>query len=166
MRTVNVEQLTTDDFLPFGFYADILGARSERIGVPPIEFYRDQVQQDLGVASRVSFSNCRIGWRPLVIDVTEMHSTCGEGAMPLDNDMLLHVIPASPPGTGPDLAKARVFCVPAGTMVVLRAGVWHHAPFTPNRRPVNVLISLPERTYANDCHLMKLPRNQRITIKL
>jgi ureidoglycolate lyase len=166
MRTVKVERLTTDGFLAFGFYADILNAKSEKLGTPPIEFYRDQVQQDLGGATRVSFSNCRVEKRPLVIDVTEAHSVCGEGALPLDNDMLLHVAPASPPAAGPDLDKVRVFRVPAGTMVVLRPGVWHHAPFTPNQRPVNVLIALPERTYANDCHVVKLPKAQRIAIQL
>lgn len=37
---------------------------------------------------------------------------------------------------------------------------------TTNQRPVNVLIVLPQRTYANDCHVVRLPKAQRIAIKL
>lgn len=111
MRTIAVERLTTDGFLPFGFFADILQPQSEKLGAPPIEFFRDQVQQDLG-------------------------------------------------GT------ARVFHVPAGTMVVLRPGVWHHAPFTTNHRSVNILITLPERTYANDCTVVEFAPADQIAIQL
>ena len=50
----------------------------------------------------------------------------------------------------------QVFRVPMGTMVVLRPGVWHHAPFTVDDDPANVLIVLPERTYANDCLVVEL----------
>jgi ureidoglycolate lyase len=41
--------------------------------------------------------------------------------------------------------------VPKGTLVVLRRGVWHHAPFAAGKSAVNAIIVLPERTYKNDC---------------
>lgn len=156
MRTVHVEELSVNAFLPFGTYANTIDADTEKIGDPPIEFYRDMVQQDLGRASTVSFSVCRVKERAHVIDVTEYHSVTGEGILPLDNDVLIHVAPATPPGVGVSLEKLRVFRVPRGTMVVLRPGVWHHAPLTVNGSPANVLIVLPERTYANDCEVVEL----------
>ncbi len=84
--------------------------------------------------------------------------------LPLDNDVLIHVAPATPAAVVP-LDKVRVFRVPRGTMVTLRPGVWHHAPFTANNQPANVLIVLPERTYANDCVVVKLDEKDRIRIE-
>ncbi|MBN1675881.1 MAG: ureidoglycolate lyase [Kiritimatiellae bacterium] len=163
MRTVQVEELSADAFLPFGFYARLIDPAAEKIGAPPIDFYRDMVQQDLGGASAVSYSTCRVEKREPVIDVTEYHTATGEGILPLDNDALIHVGPASP-GDVPPLNRFRVFRVPKGTMAVLRPGVWHHAPFTVNDEPANVLIALPERTYANDCRVVELAGDDRIRV--
>ena len=156
MRTVQAKELSTDAFLPFGFYASMIDPESQKIGAVPVEFYRDMVQQDLGGASIASFSTCRVEPREMVIDVTEYHSAAGEGILPLDNDVLIHVAPASPPGADVPLEEIEVFRIPRGTMVVLRPGVWHHAPLTTNGAPANVLIVLPERTYANDCEVVEL----------
>ncbi|MCP4402790.1 MAG: ureidoglycolate hydrolase [bacterium] len=163
MRTVQVQELQIETFLPFGFYADMIDPDSEKIGAPPIEFFRDMLQQELGNAGRVSFSTCRVEARELIIDVSEYHSTAGEGILPLDNDVLIHVAPATPDAQCP-LNKIAVFRVPQGTMVVLRPGVWHHAPFTTDGRPANTFIVLPERLYANDCHVFELETQDRIKI--
>jgi ureidoglycolate lyase len=85
----------------------------------------------------------------LNIDTNEFHTSTGEGILPLDNDIFIHVGPATA-GEVP-FEKIRVFLIPKGTMVVLRPGTWHHAPFTSGNKPANVLIVLPERTYAIDC---------------
>jgi ureidoglycolate lyase len=165
MRTVKVEELSAEAFLPFGFYADMIDPRAERIGDPPVEFYRDMVQQDLGGASIASFSNCRVEQREPVIDVTEYHTAVGEGILPLDGDVLIHVAPATPPGEAAPVGKMRVFRVPQGTLVVLRPAIWHHAPFTLSGDPVNTLIVLPERTYANDCIVQELEEADKIHIE-
>ncbi len=166
MRTVKVAELSVEEFWPFGFYANLVNPDADKIGTPPIEFFRDMVQQNLGGASIVSFSTCRVEKRDLVIDVTEYHSKTGEGILPLDNDILIHVGPATPPGAGVPLDRIKVFRVPKGTMVVLRPGTWHHAPFTVNGDPANVLIALPERTYANDCQVFELAESDRIRIEV
>lgn len=166
MRTVKVQELTPQAFLPFGFYGPLCDPSSEKIGAPPIEFFRDIVQQDLGGASIVSFSTCRVEGRDPVINVSEYHTRTGEGILPLDNDILIHVAPATPPAAGVPLDKICVFRVPRGTMVVLRPGVWHHAPFALNDRPANVLIVLPERTYANDCVVVGLKEADQIRIEV
>jgi ureidoglycolate lyase len=164
MRSVKIENLTAEAFLPFGFFAKLVDPTGEVIGAPPIEFFRDAVQQDLGGAGIASFSTCRVERRDPVIDVCEYHTKCGEGILPLDNDVLIHVAPATA-GSLPPLDKMRVFRVPKGTMVTLRPGVWHHAPFTANNQPANVLIVLPERTYANDCIVVNLGEKERIAIR-
>ena len=48
MKSLKIEALTVESFLPFGFYADLVNPKTEKIGAAPIEFFRDMVQQDLG----------------------------------------------------------------------------------------------------------------------
>jgi len=165
MRTVKVEDLSVEKFLPFGSYANYLNPQTEKIGAAPIEFFRDMVQQTLGAHTIASFSTCRVEKREPVIDVTEYHSTTGEVMLPLDRDILIHVGPATPPGDEVPLDKIRVFRVPQGTLVSLRPGVWHHAPFTLSDQPANVLIVLPERVYANDCVVVLLEADARLRIE-
>ena len=163
-KTLTVESLTADAFGPFGFFASMIDPAATVIVKKPIEFYRDMLQLDLGGANIASLSVCRVEPRPAVVDVTEYHSYCGEGILPLDNDVVIHVGPACPDEELP-LEQFRAFAVPKGTLVVLRPGVWHHAPMTMNAKPANVLIILPERTYANDCTVVNLPKTQRLTVK-
>jgi ureidoglycolate lyase len=165
MRTVKIEDLSVEAFLPFGFYARHLNPSTEKIGAPPVEFFRDMVQQELGNATRVSFSTCRVEKRAPKIDVTEYHSRTGEAILPLDRDVLIHVGPATEGKVEVPLDKLRVFRVPRGTLVVLRPGVWHHAPFTVDGEAANVLIVLPERTYANDCVVVELTEADQLVIE-
>lgn len=166
MRTVKAEELGVESFLPFGRFANLVDPDAEKLGAAPIEFFRDIIQQNLGGASTPSFSTCRVEKRDLVVDITEYHDTTGEGVLPLDNDILIHVGPASASSSEVPLDKIRIFRVPKGTMVVLRPGVWHHAPFTVDENPANVLIVLPERTYATDCTVVEIAAPDRIQIEM
>lgn len=163
-RTLKVEELSMEAFRPFGTYARLIDPEGCKLGAPPIEFFRDAVCQDFS-RGLTAFSTCRVEKRPLIVDVTEYHTETPEGTLPLDNDVFIHVGPATPnDGTVP-LDEFRVFRVPHGTMVVLHPGVWHHAPFTVNDEPANVLIVLPERTYANDCVVHELSADQTLTVE-
>ena len=168
MRIVKVEELNVEKFLPFGYYADYLVSTREKfvLGIGgAIEFFPDMVQQDLGGVSMASFSALRVAPRELRIDITEYHTQVAEVVLPLDGDVLMHVGPPTVPGRGVPLDKIRVFRVPRGTLVALRPGVWHHAPFTVNNDPVNMLIVLPERIYATDCEVTELPAVDQIKIE-
>jgi ureidoglycolate lyase len=98
-----------------------------------------------------------------VVDVTEYHTATGEGILPLDADALIHVAPATAPGDVP-ADRVEIFRVPKGTFVSLRPGVWHHAPFAHGSDVANVLIVLPERTYANDCIVQELAEEQQVEV--
>ncbi|MFC1734695.1 ureidoglycolate lyase [Candidatus Hydrogenedentota bacterium] len=165
MRTIRVRELDVEEFMPYGRYAALIGPKGEKLGSPPIEFFRDMLQQDLGGSGVPSFSTCRVEKRDMVIDVAEYHTLTSEGILPLDNDVLIHVAPATALEDGVPLGKVAVYLVPKGTMVVLRPGVWHHAPFTIGDGPANVLIVLPERTYANDCEVVELAEDEQIRIE-
>lgn len=166
MRTVSVESLTQEAFAPFGSYANLINPEDIKFGQPPIEFFRDQVQQSLNQNGMLSFSTCRVEKREPVIDVSEYHSYTGEGILPLDQDILIHVGPATANGDGIPLDSIRVFRVPKGVMITLKPGVWHHAPFTTSDEPANTLIVLPERTYANDCIVVELDEADQIRVNL
>ena len=165
--TVMARDLTLEGFAPYGSFVNILNppAGAPRIGLGPIEFFPDMIQAHFGTSTTVSFSLCRDRKRPLVIDALECHSRTCECMMPLDGDMLLQVAPAAPRGEVP-LDKIEVFRVPKGTLVVMRPGTWHHGPFAVDSDIVNILVVLPERTYANDSEVYEIPEQQRIIIAL
>lgn len=164
MRKAVVKELTLESFLPYGTFVDMLNPKTVKIGEDPIEFFRDMIQVDLGCATKASFSTCRIGKRPYIIDYTECHSTCGEGILPLDGDILIHVAAATPNGVEP-FDDIEVYKVPKGTFIALRPGVWHHGPFICNDNEyTNILNVIPERLYANDCIVLKVPENKLIEI--
>lgn len=119
---------------------------------------------DLGVSTSAALSVCRVAPRPAVIDCIEYHNHSGEGMMPLDGDVLLCFAPASMPGQVP-LKSAEVFFVPRLTMVTIRRGVWHCAAYAAGSERVNVLIVLPERTYANDCTVLTLEEEGQLTFE-
>lgn len=163
MPTVAITELSLEAFQPYGSFAAMLNPQTMHIGEPPIQFFRDMLPLNLAGSTIASFSVCRVESRPAVVDVTEYHSYCEEGIVPLDGDVLIHVAPATPNGVVPG-DTIKIFRVPQGTMVTLRPGVWHHAPFAHGCDAVNVLIVLPERTYANDCTVVELSEDQQITI--
>lgn len=164
-RAVRMKELQFEAFAPYGVFANMINPTTNKIGAEPIEFFRDMAPLGLGDATTASFSICRVLQRPLVVDVTEYHNTCGEANLPLDGDILIHVGPATPPGVVP-LDQFEVFRVPKGTLVCIRPGVWHHAPFALNAREVNTVVVLPERTYAVDCIVYAIPEKDRIAIQL
>lgn len=165
MKTLRSEPLSAEAFLPYGFYGQMINpGAAPKFGAPPIEFYRDMVQQNLGGSGIVSFSVCRVSPRERVIDVAESHSTHGESMLPLDGDLLLQVGLVTPDAKpAPD--TFRVFRVPRGTLVTFRPGVWHHAPFAAGDQPVNILIVLPERAYANDCTVAQFAAADQIGVQ-
>lgn len=161
---VAVKELSLEAFAPYGTFANMINPDATKIGAEPIEFFRDMILLDLGAARCASFSICRVLPRPGAVDVTEYHSACGEVNLPLDGDVLIHVAPATPNGEVP-LDRIEIFRVPKGTIVSLRPGVWHHAPFAVEAGAVNTLVVLPERTYANDCVVHEIPEQSRVAIK-
>lgn len=163
MKKLGIQELTLSNFAKYGAFANMINPRAPKLGQEPIEFYRDMVLLDLGGKSLAAFSVCRVLKRPPVVDVTEYHTGCGEGILPLDGDILIHVGPATPKGEVP-LDRIEIFRVPKGTFVSLRPGVWHHAPFAFRCKVANVLIVLPERTYANDCQVVPIAKGKRLEI--
>lgn len=165
MQQAIIKDLKIENFHIYGSFSDMYDPKTPKLGCEPIEFFRDMTQLYLGNTSLASFSVCRVMKRPLIVDVTESHSNCGEGILPLNGDILIHVGIATSAGEAP-VEEFEIFRVPEGTFVALRPGVWHHAPFAHGCDSVNVLIVLPERTYANDCSVYNIPEEKHLHIKM
>jgi ureidoglycolate lyase len=151
--TLCVKPLTMEAFKPYGTFGALTPPTdAPLVGGDIISFWPDcGGVLNLGPDgnNQVSLGICQTAWRPLAIDVCEFHTCTGEGILPLDGDIYLHVGPATGDDTIPAL---EVFRVPQGTAVLLKPGVWHHAPFAVKPGDVvNSVIILPQRTYANDC---------------
>jgi ureidoglycolate lyase len=153
--TLRVKPLTLEGFQPYGTFAPLTPPTARPLVAGElISFWPDcGGVLDLGptASNHLAIGICQVAWRPLQIDVSEIHSTTGEGICPLDGNIYVHVA-APTPGADVPVEALEVFFVPQGTMLVLKPGVWHHAPHaaTPGQT-VNTLILLPQRAYANDC---------------
>ena len=151
---IEEQELNIEEFSAFGTFYDMMNPEGTKMGTSPIEYWPDLSQVSLGHGSTVSFGMVKVAPREYIIRENEYHSNCGEGMLPLNGDILIHLAPPSGERIRED--EIRVFRVPAGTFVSIKPGVWHHAPFAAGKNPVNVLIVLPPRTYQNDSHAFKL----------
>lgn len=165
MREIKVKALTLEDFKGYGTFRCLPEENEPHIQVRDrVRFYRDLCGVNLGTEQTVSFSVCRMGRRPLIIDNMEYHNRCQEGIMPLDDDVIIFVAPATT-GYLP-IDEVEAFLVPKHTMVVLNSGVWHFSPYLCKEEAGHILILLPERTYVNDCVLVPLEEDQKILIQV
>lgn len=166
MKKVKIQQLSRENFHKFGTYSmliDPLDAQATGPKDAPIAFFRDMLQQDLGGAVP-SFSTCRMQYRPMVVADAEYHNYTCEVSMPLDQDAVVWCAPAGASDDCP-IDEVEAFLVPKGCMLMLRPGVWHHAAFAVEDRPLNVMIVLPERAYATDCCCISLAENQQFELE-
>ena len=100
----------------------------------------------------------------MTVTEIEYHTTTWEMIMPLNDDMIIHVAPASAGTPVTDLTQA--FIVPKNTLVKINAAIWHLAPLPKNEDELCAMIILPECTYANDCTVVPLAENEKFEIIL
>ena len=166
MKTVKIQKLTRENFHKYGTYAALIDPLDQVATGPkdaPLAFFRDMLQEDFGGAVP-SFSTCRIMPRPLVVTDAEFHNFTGEVAMPLDQDAIVWLAPATASDQFP-ADEVEAFLVPKGTMISIRPGVWHHGAYATENKPLNVMIVLPERAYLNDCCCMSVAADQQIALE-
>jgi len=161
MRTIKVEALTNEAFAPFGQFYNMEKPQGHALCGELHRFFPDRVNAD---------SNHRVGYSPIlvkkpekmIITQQEYHTTTWEMILPMNDDMILHVAPASA-GT-PVTEQAKAFLVPKHTLVKMNAAIWHLAPLPANAPELAAMIILPECTYANDCTVVDLTPDQQFEI--
>ena len=163
MRNIKIKKLTPESFAPYGTTADYLGYNEVvQFGT---SFFPDLARQSLGTETIVSYSVCVCVACEHKIHIAENHDHTDELIMPLDGDALFYVAPATLDNSFP-ADRVEVFHIPKGTMILLKPGIWHYAPFAYGSEKVAVLCALPQRTYKNDCFVVHLEPEQQIFIEL
>jgi len=163
MREIKINQLTKAGFDKYGSFISMVKPETAGLGEAPNEFFRDMLPLKMG-GTVASCSICRVKKQPLIIKEVEHSNYFEKGILPLDGDIVIFVAEATPAGIIP-LDKFAAFYVPQYTLVKLRVGVWHHAPFGYERDETNVLIVTPDRFYVNDIFVQDLDEEDRILIK-
>lgn len=161
MKQIKIEKLTHEAFAPFGTFYDMTNPEGYALTGPLHSFYPDRIWD--AYPNHVGFSPIAVR-KPekYIVDTVEYHTTTTEIIMPLDDDMILHVAPASAGTPVTDLTHA--FRVPAHTMVQLKAAIWHLCPLPAEKDVIHCVIVLPECTYANDCTVVSLTEDQKFEI--
>ena len=157
MRTLKAEPLTHEAFAPFGQFYPMEAPTGYALCGELHQFFPDRLTADSG--HRVGYSPILVK-KPekMLITQQEYHTTTWEMILPMDDDMILHVAPASAGTPVNHLAKA--FLVPKHTLVKMNAAIWHLAPLPATQEQLAAMIILPECTYANDCTVVDLPEDQ------
>lgn len=161
MRTIKAEPITNENFAPYGEFYTIGEPSGYALCGELHKFFPDRITAD---------SNHRIGFSPItvnkpdrmIITQQEYHTTTWEMIMPLNDDMIIHVAPASGGKVVSEFAKA--FVVPKNTLVKINAAIWHLAPLPFEKESLTAMIILPECTYANDCTVVDLKKEEQFKI--
>ena len=161
MKQLKIQPLSRDAFAQFGEFYDMANPDGYPLCGAIHKFYPDRLTTSC--QGRLAFSPLVVK-KPekMVITQQEYHTTTEELLLPIDDDIILHVAPASCGAVVTDCAKA--FLVPKNTLVKLKTAVWHLAPLPANNDAVTVLIILPECTYANDCTVVDLKENEQFEL--
>lgn len=162
MRKLHVEKLTHEAFAPFGTFYDFAAPDGYALEGELHRFYPDRMRE--AYSEHVGFSPiCVKRPKKMIVRAVEYHTRTSEIIFPLNDDMILHVAPASNGVPVPHLAHA--FRVPKHTMVLIRPGVWHLCPLPVDADVLSAMIVLPECTYANDCVVVDLSDEQAFEIE-
>lgn len=161
MRTIQAKPITVENFKAFGDFTDLFNPEGYSLG----DFYQDRVLMHASGNMQIAFSPLLIR-KPekMIIEKAEFHNTTLEGILCLDDDVIIHVAPASQEEPIPEMTEA--FIVPKGTFVCLKTGTWHLSAIPLHQELAHVLIVLPERIYHNDCMVVNYPEDQHIEIVL
>ena len=162
MRQIQAMPLDREAFAPFGEYYDMLHPSGYALAGEIHKFYPDRISESCG--TRVGYSPIEVKKEDrIIIKEVEYHTTTPELILPLNDDMIIHVGPAS--GGHPVTELTKAFVVPQGTLVKIHTAIWHLAPLPVNEETLHAMIILPECTYANDCTVVELSDAEQFEIE-
>ena len=110
MREVKAIKINVADFAPYGTFCNMTEPEGYPLQGEIHKFYPDRISgTSMG---SIAFSPIAVRKDERIIKAAEYHTTTWEGIVALDDDMLIHVAPASGGTPVPEFAKA--FLVPKG----------------------------------------------------
>jgi ureidoglycolate lyase len=160
MRTIKAQKLDPIKFAPYGTYFDVLHPEGQHLG----GFYHDHLIFPVSGVMPMAYSSLVID-KPerIVIDKDEYHNDTGELSLCLDDDVVIHVTTAS---SDPHPQDMEAFIVPRGTLVAIKAGVFHMCSYPVTLKRAHILIGLPERTYKRDCVVVGYSPADQVEIEI
>ncbi len=162
MRQVKATEISAANFAPYGTFCKITEPEGHALQGEIHRFYPDRISGTC--MGSLGFSPITVKKDDRVVKMAEYHTTTWEGIVALDDDMIIHVAPASGGTPVPELAEA--FIVPKGSMVKLNTAIWHLCPLPVNQEVLHAMIILPECTYANDCTVVEFEEKDWFQIVL
>ncbi len=160
MRQIKAQQLTAEAFSQYGSFYNLVEPKGSSLG----GFFNDKVALPVSGNEPITFSSLEMEKaEKMIVDAAEYHNYTGEGILPLDDDVVIHV---APPTKEPVPHLTEAFIVPKGTVVKLNTGVWHLAPMPIYEKTAHILIVLPERVYKNDCVVVEYKEEDQMEIVL
>lgn len=124
MREVKAVKINAADFAPYGTFCSMTEPEGYSLEGEIHKFYPDRISGTC--VGTMAFSPIEVRKDERIVKMAEYHTTTWEGIVALDDDMLIHVAPASGGTPVPEFAKA--FLVPKGCMVKINAAIWHLCP--------------------------------------
>ena len=162
MRELTAVKINVSDFAPFGTFYYMTEPEGYPLQGEIHSFYPDRISGTC--MGSMGFSPISVKKDDRVIKMAEYHTTTLEGIVALDDDMIIHVAPASGGTPVPELTKA--FIVPKGCMVKINPAIWHLCPLPVHNDVLHAMIILPECTYANDCTVVEFSQEDWFKISL
>lgn len=161
MKQIHVQPLTHASFAPYGQFYAMEHPDGYALTGEIHSFFPDRL-------TAAAFRS--VGYSPILVNkpermlitAIEYHTTTWEMLLPLTDDMILHVAPAS--AGVPVTEHTKAFLVPVHTLVQLKPAIWHLAPLPATKDQLAAMIILPECTYINDCTVVQLTPGQQFEI--
>lgn len=162
MIKIKATPINEHDFAPFGTFCNMEEPEGYALEGELHRFYPDRMSESC--TGRLAFSPMTVK-KPdrMIVTQVERHTTTPEMLLPLNDDMIIHVSPAS--GDTPVTSLTKAFLVKKGTMVKINTAIWHLAPLPCKSDLLKVIVILPECTYANDCKVVELKEDQQFEIE-
>ena len=162
MREVVIQNLTRESFAPFGTYYDMKNPSGLSLNGELHRFFPDRLSE--AYPERLGFSSILVK-KPaeMLIKQVEHHFTTPELILPLNDDMIIHVSPAT--ADYPNVSQTKAFLVPCGTLVKIATAIWHLVPLPVNGDMLSAMIVLPETVYARDCPVISLKEEDYYLLK-
>ena len=113
MRELKATKINAADFAPFGTFFSMTEPEGYPLQGEIHKFYPDRISGTC--MGSIGFSPIAVHKDERIVKAAEYHTTTWEGIVALDDDMIIHVAPASAGAPVPELTRA--FIVPKGTMV-------------------------------------------------
>ncbi len=131
MTSIKIQQLTTENFLPYGDVIACQGKHFFPINNQRTERYHAlaEVESDAKVGLSI-FKNIQAITIPFEIAMLERHSLGSQAFVPMQAQRFLIVVAPSLDSEKPDLNQIQAFISDGSQGVNYRSGTWHHPLLT------------------------------------